>query len=67
MKHKTTRQRISGVLFAIGAGLGAGALTGIISSLPGITGTPAEDLLIDFILVPILLVMGFCIYMWAIR
>ncbi len=67
MKHKTTRQRISGVFFAIGAGLAAGALTGIISSLPGITETPIEDLLIDFILVPILLVMGFCIYIWAIK
>ena len=67
MKHKTTRQRISGMFFAIGAGLAAGALTGIISSLPGITGTPIEDLLIDFILVPILLVMGFCIYIWAIK
>ena len=67
MKHKTTRQRISGVFFAIGAGLAAGALTGIISSLPGITGTPIEDILIDFILVPILLVMGFSIYIWAIK
>ncbi len=67
MKYKTTRQRVSGVFFAIGAGLAAGAFTGIISSLPGITGTPIEDLLIDFILVPILIVMGFCIYIWAIK
>lgn len=67
MKHKTKRDRISGVFFAIGAGLGAGAVTGIISSLDEITGTPIEDMLIDFLWVPVLLVMGICIYMWAIK
>lgn len=67
MKHKTKRDRISGVFFAIGVGLGAGAVTGIISSLDGITGTPIEDMLIDFLWVPVLLVMGICIYMWAIK
>jgi len=39
MKPKTRRYRISGVFFAIGMGLGAGAFTGIISSLAGIVGT----------------------------
>ena len=67
MKHKTKRDRISGVFFSIGAGLGAGAVTGIISSLDGITGTPIEDMLINFLWVPMLLVMGICIYVWAIR
>jgi len=67
MKHKTRRDRISGVFFAIGAGLGAGAVTGNISSLDGIAGTPIEGMLIDFLWVPVLLVMGICIYMWAIK
>jgi len=67
VKRKTTRDRIAGVFFAIGAGLAAGGLTGIISSLDGIVGTPTEDILIDFLWVPVLLVMGICIYMWAIK
>lgn len=67
MKRKSTRDRVSGVFFSIGAGLAAGAVTGIISSLDGITGTPIEDILINFLLVPILLVMGICIYFLVIR
>jgi hypothetical protein len=45
----------------VGAGLGAGALTGIVSSIDGITETPLEDLLIDYLWVPMLVVIGTCI------
>ena len=61
-KRKTRRDRISGIFFSIGVGLGAGALTGIISSIDGITGTPLEDILIDYLWIPMLVVLGTCVY-----
>ena len=59
MKHKTTRQRISGVFFAIAVGLAAAAI---------VLNIPALDAVNNFLCpAAFLLVSGFCIYKWAIK